>query len=257
MKQARRVARVASWDGWCSPCEREDRPLVLTRSGPSGLLAWLTGHGDDDRWLLLTCRVCGHWQVVPAREEDDPEIVLVDDEHDRVAALLQAGRQDVPVELEAPVLASLPTPRSPAEVAQLAAELTQLSAELSAGVFPVAEAPVMEAPVIEVPVMEAPVMEAPVMEAHAAEPARRLVLAPAAPEVLPEARAATALVLSAARAGEQAAADDRTAGRPAVDIPRPRVAAAPPAAATSIALPTSTPLDRPDGSSQVVLARAS
>jgi hypothetical protein len=219
MKQARRVARVASWDGWCSPCEREDRPLILTRSGPSGLLAWLTGHGDDDRCLLLTCRVCGHWQVVPAREEDDPEIVLVDDEHDRVAALLQAGRQDVPVELEAPIMASLPAPRSPAEVAQLAAELTQLSAELSGGVFPVAEAPVMQVPVAVAPVAEAPVMQAPVMEA--AEPARRLTLAPA------------------------------------VDIPRPRVAPAPPAAATSIALPTSTPLDRPDGSSQVVLARAS
>jgi hypothetical protein len=46
MKQSVKVARVASWDGWCSPCEREDRPLVLTRSRPAGLLAWRTGHGD-------------------------------------------------------------------------------------------------------------------------------------------------------------------------------------------------------------------
>jgi hypothetical protein len=77
MKQVMKVARVASWDGWCSPCEREDRPLVLTRSGPAGLLAWLTGHGDEDRCLLLTCRVCGQWQVVPRSEEDDPEVAAV------------------------------------------------------------------------------------------------------------------------------------------------------------------------------------
>jgi hypothetical protein len=75
MKQKVKVALVASWDGWCSPCEREDRPLVLTRSGPGGLLAWITGHGDEDRCLLLTCRVCGQWQVVPRHEEDDPEVV--------------------------------------------------------------------------------------------------------------------------------------------------------------------------------------
>ena len=69
----RRVRLVAGWAGWCSPCAREDRPLVLTRSGPGGLRSWLAGLSDDDRLLLLTCRVCGQWQVVPAREEDDPE----------------------------------------------------------------------------------------------------------------------------------------------------------------------------------------
>lgn len=74
-----RVRRIAEWPGWCSPCARDDRPLVLTRSGPGGVRAWLGGHGDEDRLLLLTCRVCGGWQLVPAREQDDPEVVLVEE----------------------------------------------------------------------------------------------------------------------------------------------------------------------------------
>lgn len=76
IKQVWSVGRVASWDGYCLPCGREDRPLVLTRSGATGLRAWIAGIGDDERTLLLTCRVCGEWQVVPLREEDDPEVVV-------------------------------------------------------------------------------------------------------------------------------------------------------------------------------------
>lgn len=72
-----RVTRVAGWDGWCTPCQSEDRPLVLTRSGPAGLRAWWDG-ADDGGHLLLTCGVCGHWQVVPAREQDDPEVVITE-----------------------------------------------------------------------------------------------------------------------------------------------------------------------------------
>lgn len=79
MEQAWAVRRVAAWEGWCSPCGRGDRPLVLTRSGASGPRAWLNGLGDEDRCLVLTCRVCGQWQVVPHREEDDPETVLVEE----------------------------------------------------------------------------------------------------------------------------------------------------------------------------------
>jgi len=74
VKQIWSVGRVASWDGYCLPCGREDRPLVLTRSGATGLRAWFAGIGDDERTLLLTCRVCGEWQVVPLREEDDSEV---------------------------------------------------------------------------------------------------------------------------------------------------------------------------------------
>lgn len=76
VKQVWSVGRVASWDGFCLPCGQDDRPLVLTRSGASGLRAWVAGTGDDERTLLLTCRVCGQWQVVPLREEDDPEVVV-------------------------------------------------------------------------------------------------------------------------------------------------------------------------------------
>lgn len=79
MEQIWKVGRVAAWDGWCTPCGRPDRPLVLTRSGPSGLRAWLAGFDDEDRCLLLTCRACGSWQVVPLHEADDPEVVVVDD----------------------------------------------------------------------------------------------------------------------------------------------------------------------------------
>lgn len=79
MNQVWKVGRVAAWDGWCTPCGRQDRPLVLTRSGPSGLRAWLAGFDDEDRCLLLTCRACGSWQVVPLHEADDPEVVVVED----------------------------------------------------------------------------------------------------------------------------------------------------------------------------------
>lgn len=71
-----RVRRIAGWAGWCSPCGSDDRPLVLTRTGPGGLRAWLSGVGEEDRTLLLTCNLCGHWQVVPAREQDDPQVVV-------------------------------------------------------------------------------------------------------------------------------------------------------------------------------------
>ena len=105
-----RVSRVASWAGWCSPCEREDRPLVLTRSGPGGLTSWLSGLSDEDRLLLLTCRVCGQWQLVPAREEDDPEIVLQDDAPDVATA--------------PPTVVVVPTPRAAtAEVVTISLEL--------------------------------------------------------------------------------------------------------------------------------------
>lgn len=108
LRQVWSVGRVASWDGYCLPCDREDRPLVLTRSGAAGLRAWLAGIGDDERTLLLTCRVCGEWQVVPLREQDDPEIVPVE---------ARAVEQVVTL---APVEAPAPQPRratTPAPVA--------------------------------------------------------------------------------------------------------------------------------------------
>ena len=90
-KQVWTVGRVAAWDGFCLPCGRDDRPLVLTRSGASGLRAWIAGIGDDERTLLLTCRVCGEWQVVPLREQDDPELVVVADEVHAVQEVVAAA----------------------------------------------------------------------------------------------------------------------------------------------------------------------
>ena len=104
-----KVRRIATWAGWCSPCESGDRPLVLTRTGPGGLRAWLSGLGDDDRFLLLTCNLCGDWQLVPPREQDDPEVVLVEDEvHEAVAAVvIPAPRAGQPA-----ATVCLPTPRA-------------------------------------------------------------------------------------------------------------------------------------------------
>ena len=90
-----RVSRIADWSGWCTPCGRDDSPLVLTRSGPGGVRAWLGGVDDDDRLLLLTCRVCGEWQVVPPREEDDPEVVVAQDPPP-VVAVVPAPRREAP-----------------------------------------------------------------------------------------------------------------------------------------------------------------
>lgn len=108
-----RVTRIAAWPGWCSPCERDDRPLVLTRSGPGGLASWLSGLGDDDRLLLLTCRVCGQWQHVPVREEDDPEVVLEDEVVEAVArAVAEALPEVVEAVIPPAAAAAVPAPRT-------------------------------------------------------------------------------------------------------------------------------------------------
>lgn len=115
LRQIWSVGRVASWDGYCLPCDRDDRPLVLTRSGASGLRAWLAGIGDDERTLLLTCRICGQWQVVPLREQDDPEVVMAP----VPAAVPQPRRataaRPVVVQVALPVLAPLPLRSAPSQ----------------------------------------------------------------------------------------------------------------------------------------------
>jgi hypothetical protein len=124
-----KVTRVAEWTGWCGPCGRQDRPLVLTRSGPAGLWAWLSGVGDEDCSLQLTCRVCGQWQVVPRVAEG-------------AALAVPAPRQVRPVLQPVPVsmgsrgslaLARLVgAPRSPIErVSRLVRRSPQPSASLS------------------------------------------------------------------------------------------------------------------------------
>lgn len=126
MTASTKVTRVAGWTGWCTPCQREDRPLVLTRSGPSGLRAWLAGADDADRHLLLTCAVCGHWQVVPPREEDDPEVVVT---QAWPAAELPTPRAETSDD-DAPRTIDLTddAPASSADVAAAAAALSALAA---------------------------------------------------------------------------------------------------------------------------------
>ena len=132
MKQVWSVRHVASWDGWCSPCTRPDRPLVLTRSGPFGLRAWLTGAGDDERCLLLTCRVCGQWQVVPRREEDDPQVVVEEQAQEAVAEALAAAQSAVPAQAAVGEVVAAAQPA-------VAAQPTDAFADLPAG--PPAEPP--------------------------------------------------------------------------------------------------------------------
>lgn len=68
------VKLLARWDGWCDPCATE-RPLLLTARGEFGPRAWLGGVGMEDRTLVLTCAVCGEWQLCPWDEEFPPEPV--------------------------------------------------------------------------------------------------------------------------------------------------------------------------------------
>ncbi|MDX6199378.1 MAG: hypothetical protein QOJ79_2529 [Actinomycetota bacterium] len=85
------VKTLASWTGWCDPCETE-RPLILTETGERGLAAWLRGVGDEDRSLTLTCRVCGEWQLVPYDEPD-----VTDDEQPAapLVALRPIGQRQI------------------------------------------------------------------------------------------------------------------------------------------------------------------
>lgn len=233
-----RVTRIAGWAGWCSPCQREDRPLVLTRSGRGGVRAWLAGLGDDDRLLLLTCRVCGGWQFVPAREEDDPEVVLTDEPVE--ASVLEAVGATVhearTVQAAVPMPVPVPLPRAGVPAAPEASDAAEPAA-------------VVPAPRPSVP---------------------RIVTVPdAEPElaaVSPAAVAAAGRVLAAARAQTQRTPStahrnaplDRTrrtrSGPTPARATRPAPAPAP-EPYPSIELPPSIAL--PAGTSQVVLATAS
>ena len=252
MSRTYKVTRVAGWDGWCSPCQREDRPLVVTRGGPAGPLSWLAGLGDDDRCLLLTCRVCGEWQYVPAREQDDPEIVLVDDVDEQVLAFTSALVADArslaePVvvhdarSVAEPVL-SLPVPPvlvlAGVEVAVPAPRPEEPEVALDASLaLDEAIAEVDEVAGLNV----AAAVAAPVLTAAVPAPRRfipRIVTVPAAeaaPAFSPEEVAAAASVLAAARAQTQRTPS--TSRRHALDRsrrarsgPTPRRAARPAAA---------------------------
>ena len=104
------VRRVASWDGWCSPCGLE-RPLVLCERGPRGLRAWVRGVGPEDRTLVLSCVVCGAGQLVPRDEADDPEVVLTAEPEAPAEAGVEDDRAEpAPAERLAPRAATAALP---------------------------------------------------------------------------------------------------------------------------------------------------
>lgn len=232
MSKTMRVSRIADWAGWCSPCEREDRPLVLTRSGRLGVASWLAGVSDEDRILLLTCRVCGSWQYVPLHEEDDPEIVLVEDDvFESVAEIVHAGRVEQPAEpvraatppaQRAPeptpepsveIVAEVPTsiqrdlPAAPPREMTYDARATAVPLELGVVAPPPLVLPVprdeVTGELVDVPVADAPVptvepspsyapVEAPVAEAPVAVPAPRAAAAVQRIVTVPEPESVTA-----------------------------------------------------------------
>jgi hypothetical protein len=67
------VVLVARWTGYCLPCGTDDRLLALTRTGPRGLRAWLSGLAWEDGALLLTCTACGGVDPVGWDAEPEPE----------------------------------------------------------------------------------------------------------------------------------------------------------------------------------------
>lgn len=293
-----RVSRVADWAGWCSPCGSEDRPLVLTRSGPGGVHSWLSGLSDEDRILLLTCRVCGEWQFVPAREEDDPEILLEADEdvtpevREVVSAIVAEARS---------AAAAAPAPMAPAPRAvvpayedrvydaRATAEPTLLlpaPAPLTAPLGVPDDGVSPSSPPVEVPVLEGHVPTEPVAEPVAAVAAVEAVVEPVAelpaprptverivtvpdsdavtlPAFSPEAVAAAAQVLSAARATLEVPAPraaDRA--RRSRGGPTPRRVQRPATARAHLAEVATVPalpevLGLPAGTRQLVLAAAS
>lgn len=275
-----RVSRVADWAGWCSPCASEDRPLVLTRSGPGGVHSWLNGLSDEDRILLLTCRVCGEWQFVPAREEDDPEILLEDEDvtpevREVVSAIVAEARSaaaQAPAAIAPAPRQAAPThedrvydARATAEPTILLPAPTPLTAPLGVpddGVAP-------SSPPVEVPVLEGYVPAEPAAELPAPRPAvERIVTVPdpdavTLPAFSPEAVAAAAQVLSAARATLEVPtprAADRT--RRSRGGPTPRRVQRPAAARAHLAEVSALPalpevLGLPAGTRQLVLAAAS
>lgn len=284
-----RVSRVADWAGWCSPCGSEDRPLVLTRSGPGGVHSWLSGLSDEDRILLLTCRVCGEWQFVPAREEDDPEIVLEEDEE--VAAEVREVVSAIVAEARS-ATAAAPAPRrvvadedrvydarataEPALVLPAPAPLTAPVGVPDDGVAP--SSPPVEVPVLQgsvpaeavvEPVVAAVGSPPPVAQVPAPRPAvDRIVTVPdpdggTLPAFSPDAVAAAAQVLSAARATLEVPAP-RTAGtaRRSRGGPTPRRAQRPATTRAHLAEASTAPalpkvLGLPAGTRQLVLAAAS
>ena len=125
------VKLLATWSGWCDPCETE-RPLILTETGERGIAAWLRGIGAEDRSLKLTCRVCGEWQEVPYDEPDVEDVAEL--ASSPLVALRPVGQRQIVVSKTKafspyPVV-PLPAPRRRADDMAVSLELLSEGFEL-------------------------------------------------------------------------------------------------------------------------------
>lgn len=127
------VAVLSRWTGFCLPCASDERPLVLTWTGLSGLRGWLGGASFTDGELRLTCACCGGVDVVGWEDEPDPIVVPVAEEPaaEPVTVVLPEpvvhvvrvlDRAPGPLALQA--VAAVPAPRQPNRAERRAARRT-------------------------------------------------------------------------------------------------------------------------------------
>lgn len=96
------VVSVSRWSGFCLPCGRDDRPLVLTWTGRRGLRAWLAGDTWVDGRLLLTCTTCGGTDAVGWEPEPEPVVEVSQEAPVEVATetecepVVEEGNPDAP-----------------------------------------------------------------------------------------------------------------------------------------------------------------
>lgn len=152
------------WTGFCLACRHDERPLVLTLAGASGLRSWLDGAGWHDRDLHLTCEVCGYREPVPWDEADDPQ--PVSDWRDLEPPVLTAVPVAVPVPVPVPVTVPAPAPAA-APAARTAPPPVPVVVDLPAPVAAPRAVVALPRPVVELPAPAAgPVLELLAAELH-------------------------------------------------------------------------------------------
>jgi hypothetical protein len=215
------VKLLSRWDGWCDPCGTE-RPLLLTARGEFGPRAWLSGVGMEDRTLVLTCGVCGEWQLCPWDEEFPPETVAyveagpevvestqaVVETRRRIFARSKPAPEITDPEITEPDIANLeiadqelPVPAEPAIV-----ELPPMTADATADSAEEPAATTTRRPSVRVEAVIPEIVDAELLRARARAEARAE-------------RAAAAHAAAASAAAEQPTAEQPTAEQPTAEQP--------------------------------------